>query len=164
MQSAKKFLNQALGFVCAVLLAFMSCLTVYQVVARYLLRNPSTMSEDILSYSFVWLALLATALVFGERGHMRMSFLSDKAGKDLGLCLAVFSELLIMATAIVVFLSGGKGFMGVGAMQVSPTLGITMNWVYAILPLSGVLIVVYSILNIIELLQGGVQTTKEETP
>lgn len=163
MRTVKKYLSKTLGCACALLLAFMSCVAVYQVVARYVLRNPSTISEDVLSYSFVWLSLLATALVFGERDHMRMSFLSDRAKGDMGVCLAVFSELLVMAVAVIVFLFGGKGFMGVGAMQVSPTLGITMDLVYAILPVSGVLIVAYAILNIAELIRYGVGESKEET-
>lgn len=162
MRIVKSYLGKALGCACVVLLAFMSCLAVYQVLARYVFQAPSTMSEDILSYSFVWLSLLATALVFGERDHMRMSFISDKASGDMALCLSVFGELLIMAVAVIVFLFGGKGFMGVGAMQMSPTLGISMDWVYSILPISGVLIVLYNILNIAELVRRGKEPGKED--
>lgn len=162
MRNLKTILDKVLGCVCALLLAFMACLAVYQVVARYILRNPSTVSEDILSYSFVWLSLLAATLVFGERGHMRMSFIADKAKGDSGVCLAVFSELLVMAVAIIVFLLGGSGFMGVGALQTSPTLGIGMNLVYSVLPTCGVLIVIYNILNIAVLLHGGDRRSKEE--
>lgn len=163
MRNLKKILDRVLGCVCALLLAFMSCLAVYQVVARYILRNPSTVSEDILSYSFVWLSLLAATLVFGERGHMGMSFISDRAKGDAGVCLAVFSELLVMAVAVIVFLFGGRGFMGVGALQTSPTLGIGMNLVYSVLPLCGVLIVLYSIINIAVLLREGGRRNGEET-
>lgn len=162
MESFKKWLNKALGCTCVLLLAFMSGLACYQVFARYVLRAPSTVSEDILSYSFVWLALLATALVFGERDHMRMSFISDRAKGDMALVLAIFTELLIMAVAVIVFLFGGRGFMGVGALQMSPTLGISMDLVYSILPISGILIVLYNILNIAELLKTRGRTGKEE--
>jgi TRAP-type C4-dicarboxylate transport system permease small subunit len=158
----KTMIAKVLGGVCALLLAFMSCLAVYQVVARYALQNPSTISEDILSYSFVWLSLLAAALVFGEGDHMRISFISGKARGEAGLCLAVLSELLVMSVAVIVLLSGGLGFMRVGAMQLSPTLGIGMDWVYAVLPVSGVLIVAFTILAIIELVQTGGRPERED--
>lgn len=151
----KVVLNRCLEAVCAALLAFMTLLTVYQVFMRYVIKNPSTMSEDILSYSFVWLSLLATALVFGERDHMSLTFFADKTGPKTKLFLSVFSEILILSVAVLVFIFGGKGFMHVGAMQVSPTLSITMDWIYSILPISGVLIVAYSVINIAELVNSG---------
>ncbi|WP_243009139.1 TRAP transporter small permease [Clostridium sp. AM58-1XD] len=151
IRKIKEILNKSLEAVCAALLAFMSLLTVYQVFMRYVVKNPSTMSEDILSYSFVWLSLLAAALVFGERDHMSLTFFVDQTKPKIQLFLSVFSEVLILLVAALVFLFGGKGFMLVGAMQLSPTLSITMDWIYVILPVSGVLIILYSIINIAEL-------------
>lgn len=158
----KKILNKGLSAACALLLAFMSALTCYQVFMRYVIHRPSTMSEDILSYSFVWMSLLATALVFGERDHMNLTFFVDKLGSGLQKAIAVFSELLVLAVSLLVFIFGGKGFMAVGALQVSPTLNITMDIIYCILPISGVLICLYSLINIAEILGKGLPEEKEE--
>ncbi|MEY8337660.1 TRAP transporter small permease [Lachnospiraceae bacterium 62-35] len=149
----KQILNKSLSAACAILLAFMSMLTCYQVFMRYVIRRPSTMSEDILSYSFVWLSLLATALVFGERDHMNLTFFVDKMGSGMRKGMAVFSEFLVLAVSLLVFVFGGKGFMDVGAIQVSPTLNITMDIIYSILPISGVLICLYSMINIVEIIR-----------
>lgn len=149
----KTWLNKILSGAAALLLAFMSLLAVYQVFMRYVLKNPSTMSEDILSYSFVWLSLIATALVFGERDHMNLTFFLDKGSSYVKLLLSLISEILVMIIAFVVFVVGGKKFMNVGAIQVSPTLGITMDMVYLILPVTGVLIILFSIINIAELVK-----------
>nr|WP_314459649.1 TRAP transporter small permease [uncultured Clostridium sp.] len=148
----KTWLNKILSSAAALLLAFMSLLAVYQVFMRYILKNPSTMSEDILSYSFVWLSLIATALVFGERDHMNLTFFLDKGSPYVKLLLSLMSEFLVMGIAFVVFLAGGKKFMNVGAIQVSPTLGITMDLVYLILPVTGILIILFSVFNIAELI------------
>lgn len=161
MLTVKTAVTKALGCACALLLAFMTCLAVYQVLARYVLRDPSTVSEDLLSFSFVWMSLLATALVFGERDHMRLSFFVEKMNRDMQLCLSVFAELLILAVAVIVFLFGGMGFMKVGAMQMSPTLAVTMDWIYAVIPLSGLLIVLYSVVNIVVLVQNRLRTGEE---
>ena len=147
----KTWLNKILSCAAAALLAFMSLLAVYQVFMRYIMKNPSTMSEDILSYSFVWISLIATALVFGERDHMNLTFFLDKGTPIVKLMLSLLSESLVMIIAFMVFVVGGKKFMNVGAIQVSPTLGITMDLVYLILPVSGVLIILFSVINMIEL-------------
>lgn len=152
LQRFKTLLNRMLEGVCAILLAFMTLLTAYQVFMRYVLKSPSTMSEDILSYSFVWLSLFATALVFGERDHMNLTFFTDKASKKVQLLLSVFTEALIMLVTFIIFLFGGKGFMAVGGMQMSPTLGISMDWIYIILPVSGILIALYNMINVMELI------------
>ncbi|MFP3390559.1 TRAP transporter small permease [Brevibacillus sp. SIMBA_040] len=162
MEKVKSILDKLLSCVCAGLLAFMTLLTVYQVAMRYVFKSPSTMSEDILSYSFVWVSLLGTALVFGQKDHMRLTFFSDKVKGRGQLVLAIFSELLILAVAVSVFLFGGKAFMGVGALQLSPTLNINMDWVYMILPISGVLIAAYSVINIIQSIQEFNSSGKEE--
>lgn len=148
----KEKLRAVLGGICVALLGFMSFLTCYQVFMRYIMRNPSTLSETILSYSFVWVSFLGAALVFGERDHMNLTFFLDMCSPAVKTMLSIFSELLIMATAVIVMLLGGKKFMDVGALQVSPTLGITMNNIYVIIPVSGVLIMVFSLINIVELI------------
>ena len=46
--------------------------------------SPSTVSEELLTYSFTWMALLSSALVFGKRDHMRMGFLDVYKRQGLG--------------------------------------------------------------------------------
>ena len=162
MEKIRSVMDKALAAICALLLAFMTVLATYQVITRYVFKAPSTMSEDMLSYSFVWVSLLGAALVFGQKDHMRLSLLSDKFKGASGLVLSIFTELLIIAIAVIVFLVGGKDFVGVGALQASPTLNITMDFVYAILPISGILIIIYNVLNIIQSIQKFNDREKEE--
>lgn len=162
MEKIRSVMDKVLAAICALLLAFMTLLATYQVITRYVFKAPSTMSEDMLSYSFVWVSLLGAALVFGQKDHMRLSLLSDKFKGASGLVLSIFTELLIIAIAVIVFLVGGIDFVGVGALQASPTLNITMDFVYAILPLSGILIIIYNVLNIIQSIQKFNDSEKEE--
>ena len=46
--------------------AVMVVVGTYQVVVRYFFNSPSTVSEELLTYSFSWMALLSSALVFGK--------------------------------------------------------------------------------------------------
>ena len=134
----------------------------YQIVTRYFFNSPSTVSEELLTYSFTWMALLASALVFGKRDHMRMGFLADKLTGVPKKVLEIFIELLIMALAGSVMVWGGYTIMQLSMTQTTASLGIPMGIVYIIVPLSGILVVVYSILNIIDLAAGYERVTEEE--
>ena len=139
MKSLHKFrhgLDTVLSWVCALLFAAMVVVGTYQIVTRYFFGRPSTVSEELLTYSFTWMALLSSALVFGKRDHMRMGFL---------------------LLAAVVMLYGGVSIMKLTMTQVTASLGIPMGTVYTVLPLSGALIVVYSVLNIIDLATDSVE-------
>ena len=79
----------------------------YQIVTRYFFGRPSTVSEELLTYSFTWMALLSSALVFGKRDHMRMGFLADKITGTPRKVLEIISECLVLLLAAVVMLYGG---------------------------------------------------------
>ncbi|MHA6253132.1 TRAP transporter small permease [Oceanobacillus sp. CAU 1775] len=141
-------MDKILRLTCALLFLFLVFLNFYQVFMRYVINNPSTISEELLGYSVVWLSLLGAALVFGYDGHIKVPIFYDKLTGLRKVVALITIEILIMLIAISVFIIGGKALMDVGAMQVSPTLNITLNWIYMILPISGVLTVLYNIINI----------------
>ena len=154
LHKIRKVVDVVLSSACAVIFAAMVVIGTYQIVTRFIFKNPSTVSEELLTYSFTWMALLASALVFGKRDHMRMGFVADKLGKGGQKVLNIFSELLIMLLAGSVMIYGGVTIMELTMTQSTASLGIPMGVVYTIIPLSGCLIVLYSILNIIDLVAG----------
>lgn len=147
-------IDLVLSSLCAVIFAAMVVIGSYQIITRFIFRNPSTVSEELLTYSFTWMALLASAYVFGKRDHMRMGFMADKLSAGGQKILNIFSEILIMILAGSVMIYGGVTIMDLTMTQSTASLGIPMGVVYTIIPLSGVLIVIYSILNIIDLIAG----------
>ena len=78
LHTIRKGINLVLSFASALIFAAMVIIGTYQIVTRFVFNSPSTVSEELLTYSFTWMALLATAYVFGKRDHMRMGFLADK--------------------------------------------------------------------------------------
>lgn len=150
----RKGIDVILSSACAVIFAAMVVIGTYQIVTRFIFRNPSTVSEELLTYSFTWMALLASAYVFGKRDHMRMGFMADKLGAGSQKMMNIFSELLIMLLSASVMVYGGVTIMDLTMTQSTASLGIPMGVVYTIIPLSGVLILIYSVLNIIDLIAG----------
>lgn len=154
LKSLRKGMNWVLSTACFLIFAFMVCLGTYQIVTRYFFGAPSTISEELLTYSFTWMALLASAYVFGKRDHMRMGFLADKVTGKARVALEVAIELLIIAFAVIVLIFGGISIMNLTMTQVTASLGIQMGIVYTVVPLTGVLIVMYGVMNIVDLIRG----------
>ena len=139
----------------------MVCIGTYQIVTRYFFNRPSTVSEELLTYSFTWMALLASAYVFGKRDHMRMGFLADKITGNTRKILETIIELLVMLMVGGIMVYGGSSIMKLTMTQKTASLGIPMGVIYTILPVSGVLILFYGVMNIIDLWQGVEQEHRE---
>lgn len=78
LNNIRKVINTVIKIACILLFGFMVIIGTYQILVRYIFNNPSTISEELLTYSFTWMSLFAAAYVFGKREHMRMGFLADK--------------------------------------------------------------------------------------
>ena len=146
MLKIKAGIMRVLSIVIIFLFAFMTVIGTYQIVTRYFFNKPSTVSEELLTYSFTWMALLASAYVFGKRDHMRMGFLADKltgsARKALELCI----DALTFALAAVVLVYGGISITRLTMIQTT----VPMGYIYVIVPVTGILIMIFSAMNAIQ--------------
>lgn len=153
MQGIRKILDKVLVIINVILFIEMTIVGTYQIVTRYFLNSPSTISEELVTYSFTWLSILSAAYVFGKRGHLSMSFFSSKFSGKKRIYLDLFSETLILLTAVLLLIYGGYIMSAQNATQVTASLGISMGFMYSVLPISGALILIYSIMNILDLLK-----------
>lgn len=157
METAEKIrrtIDQVLGSINVFLFICMTAVGAYQILVRYLFNRPSTVSEELLTYLFTWMALLAAAYVFGKREHMRMGFVADKLRQKERAALDLAIEGLIFMFAAIVLLYGGIQITSLTMAQKTASLGIPMGYVYCVVPLCGVLIMGYSVLNIMGLARG----------
>lgn len=152
MKNLKMMLNKVLEIVCISLFAFITIVGTYQIITRYVFNAPSTVSEELLTFSFTWMALISAALVFGKREHMRMEFVANYFKGNSSIFLSIVSEVLVLIFSVLVLVYGGYQITKLTVLQVTASLGVPMSYIYVIVPITGVLIVVYSILNINELI------------
>ncbi len=153
MLNLKKKLDKAIEGFIVVLLTIMVFIALWQVASRYVFNSPSTVSEELLRYSLIWLAMIGSAYMFGLRDHMAMTFLKEKFSENVQQKLTILSEVVIILFSISVLLYGGVNITMLTMNQVSAALGIPMGYVYMVLPISGVLIIYYSLVNIISLIK-----------
>ena len=143
---------KVLGVIIVALFAMMTIIGTYQIVTRYFFKRPSTVSEELLTYAFTWMALLASAYVFGKRDHMRMGFLADKLIGPARKCLEVAIDLLTCAFAGIVMVYGGSAITKLTMIQNTASLRVPMGYIYVIVPVSGVLIMIFSLINAADML------------
>ncbi len=116
-----------------------------QVIARYLFNHSFEWSEELARFLFVWVVFLGSALIMGESGHLAVQFLPTKfKGTGFGLFLEIFTNVCSYVFILLLLTQGAK-MTSIMTFQTAPGLGISMSWVYAVIPLSAALMLLYLI-------------------
>ncbi|HKN03653.1 MAG TPA: TRAP transporter small permease [Buttiauxella sp.] len=153
MDTLRKRLDQILGSVCCMLLAAMVCVACWQVISRYIVGVPSTTSEELLRFSLVWLSMLGMSFVAGKNQHISLTLLVDKVSPVVQRWWMIILQVTFAAFSIWVLIIGGLKISSISMLQISPALGIPMGKIYYALPVAGGLIIIYSLMNIIDLVK-----------
>lgn len=151
MKQLRKFLNYILNILAGGSFLAMVVLTCWQVFTRYVLQNPSSWSEELVSYLFAWMSLFGASIVVGERGHMNIPIVVERMGTKGRKFFAIFAEIIACVFAGVILVYGGIQITNLAMGQMTSALGIPIGIFYVVLPLSGVLNIIYTILNIIDI-------------
>jgi len=118
----------------------------WQVFTRFILRQPSSFTEELARYLLIWLGLLGASYVTGKKLHLAIDLLPSRLkGKDR-LVLNFFIHSLIFLFALFVMVIGGWRLVNLSfaLQQVSAALQIRIGYVYLAVPLSGLFMMFYS--------------------
>ena len=162
MKQFRTVLNRLLSILAGVSFIAMVVLTCWQVFTRYFLKNPSSWSEELVSYLFAWASLFGASLITSERGHMNIPILVEKASPTVRKYLAIFGELVAFAFSAIILLYGGIEISKLAMGQMTSSLGVAVGVFYIALPVCGVLNMLYTVLNIIDLWRGQDSLSKED--
>ena len=154
MEGIRKLLNTILNFLAGVSFVAMVVLTCWQVFTRYILKNPSSWSEELVSYLFAWMALLGASVVTGERGHMNIPVVVEKMGAGAQKFFNIFAEVIAFLFSATILTYGGVQITNLAMGQLTSSLGVPVGVFYIVLPLCGVLNMIYAVLNIADILKG----------
>ena len=148
MKTLRKWINKVVEAFSVVIVAVMVLLVLWQVVARYLLNNPSTFTEALTRYLFVWLVLVSATYAFGSRDHMCISVLNARLKGRAKTAVNIAIEVLTILFAACVMIFGGSVITRMQMVSMYSSLHIPMGLVYSIIPICGVLTVFYCLCNI----------------
>jgi TRAP-type C4-dicarboxylate transport system permease small subunit len=130
------------------LLMVLICLSVlWGVFTRYALGSQASWSEELARFLLIWIGLLGTAWASGQRMHLAITLLPEYLQGQQQVYLLRFIDLLVMLFAAAVLLVGGGRLVYLTNIlgQSSPAMGIPMEMVYLVLPLSGLIIIYYKL-------------------
>ncbi len=132
----------------------MVLLTCWQVLTRYVLQNPSTWSEELVGYLFAWMSLLGASLVTCERGHMNIPIIVERFSEPIQKLLNCLGQVIAFLFSAIILVFGGAQITTLAMGQMTSSLGVPIGIFYIVLPLCGVLNMIYTVLNIINIIQG----------
>ena len=125
-----------------------------QVITRYGFSYTPEWSEELARYLFVYVVFLGSALIMGESGHLAVEFLPNHYkgtlfGKFLKLLYLVCGYLFVG-----ILLTQGSKMVQVMSFQTSPGLEIPMSYIYAVIPVSATLMLLYLLRDTLRFLKG----------
>ncbi len=138
---------RALELLLVAIFAVMVADVLWQVFSRYVVGESSSFTEELARFALIWLTVLGAAYLNGRREHLTMDFLTRKLEERARLRRARAVEWWMFGFALVVMVVGGGYLVYTVARlgQVSPAMGVPLGVVYAVVPVSGLLIMFFSL-------------------
>lgn len=145
--SLKDQVDRVLGVALVVLMAISVVNVLWQVFTRFIMDNPSSFTEELARYLLIWVGLLGAAYAVGKRVHLALELLPEKLTGRRRRWLELFIESCVMLFALFVLVIGGLRLVYVQLTlgQTSAAMEMPLGFVYSVLPLSGLLMVYYTV-------------------
>lgn len=148
----RKWVDSFLYKFLAILMAVMVLNVLWQVASRYIFRSPSSFTDELAGYLLIWVGLLGASYVAGKKLHLAIDILPEKLEGKKERNLNVLINTLVGLFAFFVMVWGGIKlvYITLTLEQTSAALNIPLGYVYLVVPLSGLFIIYYSIVNLYE--------------
>ncbi len=151
----RKKIDKGLEWTLVFLMSVLVIDVLWQVASRYLMKSPSSFTDELAGYLLIWVGLLGAAYVAGRREHLAIDILLQKSSPRRRYKLELIISVLVIIFAVTVMVIGGswlaytRFFLSVK----SAALGLPLGFVYLVLPISGVLITYFGIDNMIKMIK-----------
>ena len=147
MKAFTQLIDSILEKILVVLFGIMILVITWQVFSRFVLNSPSSFTEELSTYILIWISLLGATYAFRKKSHIGIDILTNKLSEPFD----KFSKYIIHFANILffsfVFVWGGLNLVMITLQlnQISASLKIKIGYIYFILPISGLLMIYYSI-------------------
>lgn len=150
LQKIERLLELMLG----ILLALMVIDVTWQILTRFLPMSPSSYTEELARYLLVWIGMLGGAYAYRKKSHLGIDLLTRSLSPKVRNKVELFTVILCFLFAAAVMVFGGVQLLLLTfeLNQLSAALNIPMGYVYAVIPLSGVLICLFCVDQLLQLL------------
>lgn len=151
-----KKIDEILAWILIILMGVLVIDVTWQVLTRFLLGSASSFTEEVARFLLIWIGLLGAAYAYRKDLHLAFDYFSMKIQGRKKKWLGIFIHSLVGIFSFLVLVIGGGYLVNLTweLNQVSAALQIRLAYVYSVLPLSGVLILLYSMIFIRDIYQG----------
>ncbi len=152
MVKAKSVVDRILETVMVTLMSLLVLDVLWQVFSRYVLNDPSSVTEELARFLLMWVGLLGASYAAGKKLHLAVDLLPNKLEGRQKHYLAIFILLCTIIFALTVMVFGGIKLVATTVFlgQQAAALQMPLGYVYLILPISGGLIAFYSFLFLVD--------------
>lgn len=161
LDAPRRVIDRILAALCAVIFTALVLIVGWQVLSRQVLTTPATWTEETSRFVFVVLAMLGGALVFSERGHIAVELLAARLRPAAQKAVAVVVELTVVFFAVYLLVYGGMRASSLAWEQQLSTLPVSIGQVYAVIPVTGVLVTYFALCHLVGILAGAEEAVPE---
>ncbi|MBO0324100.1 TRAP transporter small permease [Muricauda sp. CAU 1633] len=146
-------IDAILGKVLMVIMGVMVINVLWQVFSRYLVGIPSSFTDELARYLMIWLGIIGAAYVSGRKMHVAIDILPSRLSKKSQKKFSIVANAIIILFCLTGMVIGGFRLvhMTYTLEQYSPSLQIPLALVYIVIPISGLIIIFYKVLDILNL-------------
>lgn len=125
-----KYLNKAFVYLSAALMATLSVIVFYEVLARYVFNSPTIWVNEISSYILQFIVFFTMGYLLIKDEHLKVTFILDRFHGKAKKALRIFNNLLVLPYAGALLVYGWVVTERAYAMEsTSPTLLAVPLWI-----------------------------------
>ncbi len=154
MQKIVNIVTKYLSWFLMALMALIVLDVTWQIFTRFVMQNSSSWTEEMARFLLIWIGLLGGSYALHTRMHLGIDILTYKlVGKKKQVVEVIIYSFVALFALVIMVIGGFKLVnMTFQLKQISASMGIKMGYIYIVIPLSGMLMIFYSIAFIFEAL------------
>ena len=151
----RAYVDKILEKLLIILMSLLVIDVLWQVTSRYILSSPSSFTDELAGFLLIWVSLFGAAYVTGRKEHLAIDLLLQKSNHKNKLRLELFIHFVVFTFSFFVLFIGGIWLVYTRFILSvkSAALQLPLGYVYIVLPVSGLIILFYSIDNGLKLLK-----------
>lgn len=135
------YMNRGIKHFLNVILALLVIAVFLQVIFRFVLNQPLAWTEEMARYCLVWITFLGAAYAMSSKAHIGMEVFVNLFALPMRKVLYVIATVASL-TFFLLMVVEGYDLAARSMSQLSPVLRIPMGAIYAVIPLSGFILIV----------------------
>lgn len=161
VEKVLNFIEKILEMICTVFVGAIVFVLFYAVIMRYVFHNPPAWTIEVSRVMFLWMVMFGAALVTHEKSHIEIDFIVNWLPLKVRFVWVNLLRLVMLSFCGVLVWYGVKIIPIVGQAN-TPTLEMSMGWLYASVPAGGFLMGIYILELLIRSLREGYRSVRLE--